>query len=216
MGDDFNGARLDNPGSLTPKKRFLNFIASTNQPILVDGAMGTMLNAQGIGFDECFDSLNLSNPGLVAEVHRAYIDAGARIIQTNTFGANRFKLSEHELGAQVKQINHAGVELARRVVKASFKEVLVAGDVGPLGVRLAPYGRIQPEEARQVFAEQIAALWEAGADLLILETMTDLYEMGEAISAAQEVCELPIVASMTFTRDDRTLLGDSRLRWLRL
>jgi homocysteine S-methyltransferase len=146
---------------------------------------------------------------LVAEIHRAYIDAGAQIIQTNTFGANRFKLSEHELGDQVKQINRAGVELAQRVVKASFKEVLIAGDVGPLGVRLAPYGRIQPEDARYVFAEQIAALCEAGGDLLILETMTDLYEMGEAISAAQEVCELPIVASMTFTRDDRTLMGDS-------
>ncbi len=191
---------------------FRDLLASANQPILTDGAMGTMLNAQGIGFDQCFDALNLSNPSLVAEVHHAYIEAGARIIQTNTFGANRYKLSEHELGDQVKQINRAGVELARGAVKASNKDVLVAGDVGPLGVRLAPYGRIQPEEARQVFAEQIGALCEAGADLLILETMSDLYEMGEAISAAKEMCDLPIVASMTFTRDDRTLLGDSPIK----
>jgi homocysteine S-methyltransferase len=142
-------------------------------------------------------------------VHRAYIEAGTQIIQTNTFGANRYKLSDHDLGDQVMQINRAGVELARRVVMATFKDVLVAGDVGPLGVRLAPFGRVQPEDARQVFAEQIEALCEAGADLIILETMSDLYEMQEAIAAAHQVCELPIVASMTFTRDDRTLLGDS-------
>ena len=195
--------------SLPAKIGFLDLIASTDRPILADGAMGTMLNAQGIGFDQCFDALNLSNPGLVAEVHRAYIEAGAQIIQTNTFGANRYKLSDHDLEDQVMQINRAGVELARRAVMASFKNVLVAGDVGPLGVRLAPYGRVQPEDARQVFAEQIEALCEAGADLLILETMSDLYEMQEAIAAAHQVCELPIVASMTFTRDDRTLLGDS-------
>jgi len=195
--------------SLPAKIGFLDLIASTDRPILADGAMGTMLNAQGIRFDQCFDALNLSNPGLVAEVHRAYIEAGAQIIQTNTFGANRYKLSDHDLEDQVMQINRAGVELARRAVMASFKNVLVAGDVGPLGVRLAPYGRVQPEDARQVFAEQIEALCEAGADLLILETMSDLYEMQEAIAAAHQVCELPIVASMTFTRDDRTLLGDS-------
>jgi homocysteine S-methyltransferase len=197
-------------GDSSPTKiDFLDLLATANQPILADGAMGTMLNAQGIGFDQCFDALNLSNPGLVAEVHRAYIEAGAQIIQTNTFGANRYKLSDHDLGDQVMQINRAGVELARRVVMATFKDVLVAGDVGPLGVRLAPFGRVQPEDARQVFAEQIEALCEAGADLLILETMSDLFEMQEAIAAAHQVCELPIVASMTFTRDDRTLLGDS-------
>ena len=197
-------------GKPQPEKiGFLELLDTASQPVLADGAMGTMLNAQGIGFDQCFDALNLTNPGLVADVHRAYIEAGAQIIQTNTFGANRFKLSEFELGEQVREINQAGVELARRVVMASFKNVLVAGDVGPLGVRLAPFGRVQPKEARQVFAEQIEALCEAGADLLILETMSDLNEMQEAIAAAHQVCELPIVASMTFTRDDRTLLGDS-------
>jgi methionine synthase I (cobalamin-dependent)/5,10-methylenetetrahydrofolate reductase len=191
------------------KKKFLDLIASENRPLLADGAMGTMLNAKGIGFDQCFDALNLRHPEPVVEVHRAYLEAGAQIIQTNTFGANRFKLGEHDLEDQVVAINRAGVELAQRVIEESEKEVLVAGDVGPLGVRLAPFGRVQAAEARQVFAEQIEALCQAGADLLILETISDLNEMQEAIVAAHQVCDLPIVASMTFTRDDRTLLGDS-------
>jgi homocysteine S-methyltransferase len=177
--------------------------------VLGDGAMGTMLNAQGIGFDQCFDVLNLTNPALVAGIHRAYIEAGSQVIQSNTFSANRFKLSEHGLESQVAEINRAGVDLARRVVLASFREVLVAGDVGPLGVRLAPFGRVQPEQARQVFAEQVSVLCEAGADLIILETMSDLNEICAAVAAVQQVCDLPVVASMTFTRDDRTLLGDA-------
>ncbi|MES0359285.1 MAG: bifunctional homocysteine S-methyltransferase/methylenetetrahydrofolate reductase [Anaerolineales bacterium] len=195
--------------SYPAKINFLDLIESQNQPVLADGAMGTMLNAQGIGFDQCLDALNLTNPTLVTGVHQAYIEAGAQIIQTNTFGANRFKLADHDLDDQVVEINRAGVELAQQEVMASGKNVLVAGDVGPLGIRLAPFGRIQPEEARLVFAEQIEALCLGGADLIILETMSDLYEMGEAIAAANQVCDLPIVASMTFTRDDRTLLGDS-------
>lgn len=191
------------------QSKFLQRLEDSSPPLLGDGAMGTMLNAQGIGFDQCFDALNLMNPGLVAGIHRAYIEAGSQVIQSNTFGANRFKLAEHGLEGQVAEINRAGVDLARRVVQASFKEVLVAGDVGPLGVRLAPFGRVQPEQARQAFAEQIAALYEAGADLLILETMSDLNEICEAVAAARQVCDLPVVASMTFTRDDRTLLGEA-------
>ncbi|HEX9617441.1 MAG TPA: bifunctional homocysteine S-methyltransferase/methylenetetrahydrofolate reductase [Anaerolineales bacterium] len=191
------------------QSKFLSLLESSPLPVLGDGAMGTVLNAQGVGFDQCFDALNLTNPGLVAGIHRAYIEAGSQVIQSNTFGANRFKLAEHGLEDRVAEINRAGVELARRVVLASFRDVLVAGDVGPLGVRLAPFGRVQPEQARQVFAEQIAALCEAGADLLILETMSDLSEICEAVAAARQVCDLPVVASMTFTRDDRTLLGDA-------
>jgi homocysteine S-methyltransferase len=173
--------------------------------ILADGAMGTMLHARGIGFDKCFDELNLTNPAAVAEIHREYIEAGAQLIITNTFGANRFKLLKHGLDDHIAQINRAGVELAKRVVAASFKDVLIAGDVGPLGVRIAPFGRVKPEEARA--------------------TMSDLYEIQEAIKAAKSVetgrqhshvggiespqqSPLPIVASVTFTRDDRTLLGD--------
>jgi homocysteine S-methyltransferase len=116
----------------------------------------------------------------------------------------------------VVQINQASVDLAKRIVAASFKEVLVAGDVGPLGVRIAPFGRVQPEQARAAFAEQIQALAEAGADLIVIETFSDLYEIREAIRAAQESCHLPIVASVTFTRDDRTVLGDDPAKVARM
>ena len=180
----------------------------TKKTLLAYGAMGTMLHARGVGFDKCFDELNLTNPAAVADVHREYIEAGAELIITNTFGANRYKLTKHGLQEDVTEINRAGVELAKRVVAASFKDVLIAGDVGPLGVRIAPYGRVKLEEAREAFAEQIKALAEAGADVIIIETMSDLYEIQEAIRAAKENSSLPIIASVTFTRDDRTLLGD--------
>ncbi len=191
------------------KNRFINLLDS-GRPILFDGAMGTLLNQRGIGFDECFDELNLTRPALIADIHREYIEAGAQVIQTNTFGANRYKLMHHGLEVKVGDINRAGVELARRVILASFRDVLIAGDVGPLGVRLVPYGRVKEEQAQQAFVEQISALVEAGVDVLIIETMTDLYEVRAAIQAARQVApEVPLIASMTFTRDDRTLLGDS-------
>jgi len=194
------------------RSELLKTLASSPSPILADGAMGTLLHAGGVSIDHCFDQLNLTDPAMVAESHRAYIDAGAQIIYTNTFSANRYKLAEHGLEGKVLEINQAGVELARRVVAASFKEVLVAGDVGPLGVRLAPYGRVQIEDAKSAFIEQIAALCEAGIDLLVIETFGDLYEIREAVSAAREYCDLPILASVTFTRDDRTVLGDTPTR----
>ncbi len=189
--------------------QFIQLLQENSQPLLGDGAMGTMLHARGAGFEQCFDALNLTHPEWVAEIHQAYISAGSQVIQTNTFGANRFKLAAHGLDEQVEPINRAGVELAQQVARAAEQKVWVAGDVGPLGVRLAPFGRVQPEQARQVFAEQIQALSEAGADLIILETFSDLYEIREALLATRQVCELPVVASMTFTRDDRTVLGDS-------
>lgn len=189
--------------------KFLDLLSRSPLPLLSDGAMGTMLNVRGVSFDQCFDALNLSNPALVGDIHRAYIQAGAQVIQTNTFGANRYKLALHGLEQQVAAINRAGVELARRVALASFKDVLIAGDIGPLGVRLAPFGRVQSDQAYQAFSEQAQALAEAGADLLIIETFSDLQEIGVAVRAARAVCGLPIVASLTFTRDDRTLLGES-------
>jgi len=189
--------------------RFLSLLETSSLPLLGDGAMGTQLNARGVGFGECFDALNLKQPETVVEIHRAYVEAGAQIIQTNTFGANRPKLAAHGVEGQVAEINRAGVELARRAALAADRDVLVAGDVGPLGVRLAPFGRVRPEQARQAFAEQIAALAKAGADLIIIETFSDLLEMLQAVAAARQVCNLPLVASMTFTRDDLTLLGES-------
>jgi homocysteine S-methyltransferase len=188
---------------------FLSLLSS-DKPVLSDGAMGTMLHNRGVGIEGCFDELNLSNPGIVAGIHRDYIAAGAQFIKTNTFGANRYKLARHGLDAQVAEVNRAAAELARRTILASYKPVLIAGDVGPLGVRLAPFGRVQPEQARQAFVEQIQALAAAGVDLILIETMSDLAEAREAIAAARSVdAALPVIASMTFTRDDRTLLGDS-------
>ncbi|MDO9545810.1 MAG: bifunctional homocysteine S-methyltransferase/methylenetetrahydrofolate reductase [Pelolinea sp.] len=190
-------------------KTFLELI-SLEKPILADGAMGTVLHERGVSFDSCFDELNLTDPRVVGDVHREYIEAGAQIILTNTFGANAYKLGKHGLAEHLKEINTAGVELARRTVLASFKDVLIAGDVGPLGVRLAPFGRVLPEEAQRIFSEQVKALLDAEVDLLIFETMTDLYEIREAIQAVKALSpDIPIVASMTFTRDDRTLLGDN-------
>ena len=132
------------------------------KPLLCDGAMGTMIYSRGIPFERCFDELNVSLPAIVADIHRGYIDAGADVIQTNTFGANRIRLGEHGLEDRVVEINRAGVELARRVVDASFKDVFVAGTVGPLGQWLAPLGRLSRHDARKLFREQLEALLGAG------------------------------------------------------
>ena len=136
--------------------------------------MGTALHARGIAFEACFDELNLTRPTLVAEIHRAYVEAGARIIEANTFGANRYKLAAHGLERRAREINTAGVEIARGVAERASSRVLIAASVGPLGVRLAPFGRVAPKEAQQAFQEQIGALVEAGADLIVIETHGDL------------------------------------------
>lgn len=182
------------------------------KPLLLDGAMGTVLHGRGIDIDECFDALNLRNPALVAEIHRAYIDAGADVIETNSFGANRYKLAEHGLEDRVQEINRAAVSVARRVIDGSFRPVLLAGSVGPLGVRLVPLGRVTLEAARGAFTEQIEGLVTAdprGVDLLIIETMANVQEVETAVAAARAIApDLPIVTNMTFDRDDRTLLGN--------
>ena len=194
---------------MKPLNKFLSSMPS-EKPILSDGAMGTVLHSRGIRFDDCFDELNIEQPDIVMDVHRAYIDAGSEMIQTNTFGANRFKLAQFGLENRVKEINKAGVNLLKNVCKEYDKEIIIAGDVGPLGVRLAPFGRVQLDEAREAFREQISVLIELDVDLILIETMTDFYEVKEAIMAAREINpEIPVLASMTFTRDDRTLLGDS-------
>ena len=180
-------------------------------PLLMDGAMGTQLHNRGVSIDQSFDALNYRQPAVVAEIHRAYIDAGADIIETNSFGANRFKLTEYSFQDDAKIFNQAAVAIARRVITGSFKEVLLAGSVGPLGVRLAPLGRVSRAEAEAAFAEQIEALVNAeagGVDLLILETMSDVKEVEAAVAAARQIApDIPIVVQMTFTRDNRTLLG---------
>ncbi len=188
---------------------FRSWLETQPLPLLADGAMGTLLHTHGVPFDHCFDELNVSQPGIVMGIHQAYLHAGAQIIKTNTFGANQYKLTGHGLEHRVVELNRAGVTLARQAIGESGKEALIAGDVGPLGVRIAPFGRVQLEQARAAFHEQIAALVEAGVDLILIETISDLYEAREAVAAAREISTLPIVASMTFTRDDRTLLGDT-------
>ncbi|MEX2143801.1 MAG: bifunctional homocysteine S-methyltransferase/methylenetetrahydrofolate reductase, partial [Anaerolineales bacterium] len=187
---------------------FLDALKNFGSPLLADGAMGTMLHERGIDFARCFDELNLTQPDLVQEIHSAYLDAGAQVLMTNTFGANSFRLSQHGLQDQVDVINETGVKLARAAVEEFSQPAWVAADLGPLGVRLAPFGRVQPEQAGAAFEEQVRGLVAGKPDLIIIETMTDLYEVREAIKAAKAVSDLPIVASMTFTRDDRTLLGD--------
>ncbi len=174
--------------------------------------MGTMLHQKGVTLEQSFDAINYREPAVVAAVHRAYIDAGADVIETNSFGANRYKLAEFGLQNEVKVINQTAVSIARRVIEGSFKPVLLAGSVGPLGGRLAPLGRIRPAEAKAAFSEQIEALLAPpdGVDFLILETMSDVKEVATAVSAARAIStDIPIVVQMTFTRDNRTLLGYS-------
>lgn len=178
-------------------------------PLLCDGAMGTMLYALGIPYERCFDELNISQPEVVQRIHRDYILAGAEIIETNTFGANRVKLSMHGLESSVRDINFRAVKIGREAREETGESVFLAGAVGPLGQPLEPVGTIKPDEARDAFREQIEALLEAGADLLMLETFSELAELREAIEAAREVCELPLVAQMSFAEDGRTLNGDT-------
>ncbi|MDP6461173.1 MAG: bifunctional homocysteine S-methyltransferase/methylenetetrahydrofolate reductase, partial [Gemmatimonadota bacterium] len=170
-----------------------------------DGAMGTMLYAKGVYINRCFDELNLTEPDLVRGVHSGYVEAGADFLETNTFGANTFKLEPHGLGDRVPEINRQGAEIAR---EAAGEEVLVAGAIGPLGVPIEPIGRIAFEEARAGFRDQAEALAEGGADFLIMETFHRLEEMREAIRGAREATDLPLVAQMTLTEENATALGD--------
>ncbi len=184
-------------------------LINTNRALFSDGAMGTVLSQRLPLNITCFDCVNLTHPEIVESVHQDYLKAGSDIIQTNTFGANRFKLGAQGMDGKLEEINHAAVEIARRAIAASGKSALIAGDIGPLGVRLAPFGRVQLPEAREAFAQQVTSLVNAGVDLIIIETITDLYELVEAISAVREVAhDIAVIASMTYTRDNRTLLGD--------
>lgn len=184
------------------------FVARLAQgPLLADGAMGTMLYARGVPEDECFEAVNLSDPALVTGIHRAYLDAGAELLETNTFGANRLKLAAYGLADRVAEVNAAGVAIARAAAQAAGRPVWVAGSIGPLGRPLAPIGTVTVEEAAELFGAQAQALAGAGVDVLVLETFADLRELEAAVRAAQAVSALPIIAEMTFGPDGRTLLG---------
>ena len=181
------------------------FLEAIDTRVLVcDGAMGTMLYAKGIFLNRSFDELNLAQPDLVAEVHQAYVRAGADVLETNTFGANRIKLGAFGLAERVHAINLQGARIARH---AAREQAYVAGAIGPLGIRIEPWGKTGVDQAERYFADQARALVEGGVDLFILETFRDVNEIGAAIRAVRGVCDLPIVAQVTTEDDGNSLDG---------
>jgi methionine synthase / methylenetetrahydrofolate reductase (NADH) len=181
------------------------FLEKLEKRVLVcDGAMGTMLYAKGISLHRCYDELNLTAPQKVKEVHLGYAKAGADVLETNTFGATRPRLGKFDLGERVAEINLAGARLAREV---AGETLYVAGAVGPLDLRLEPLGPTSLDEAREFFREQIAALVEGGVDLILIETMTDLAEARQALAAARQASNLPVIVQMTIQEDGSTPTG---------
>lgn len=192
------------------EQQFLQLLRQ--RPLLCDGAMGTLLYARGIAYEKCFDELNLSQPELISGIHREYMSAGAEIVETNSFGANRIRLAAHNLETQVRQINRRAARLVQEARDVTGKHVFIAGAVGPTGLPLRAPDEHRLHELRAIFREQIEGLQEGGADLLILETFTSLAELRQAVLAAQEVGGLPIVAQMSFDEDGHTLSGQSAAR----
>ncbi|HEX2836027.1 MAG TPA: bifunctional homocysteine S-methyltransferase/methylenetetrahydrofolate reductase [Thermoanaerobaculia bacterium] len=173
---------------------------------LFDGAMGTMLYSKGVFINRCYDELNLRNPEIVLEVHKQYIRAGAEILETNTYGANRVKLRGFGIEEELRDINVRAAEIAR---KASGDSVYVAGALGPLGIRIEPYGPTSLDEAREYFREQATALRDGGVDLFVCETFSNVAELEQAIYAVRDICSLPVVAQFTIGVDGRTVFGDT-------
>jgi homocysteine S-methyltransferase len=170
--------------------------------LICDGAMGTMLYGKGVFLNRSFDELNLTQPDLVGEIHQAYVRAGADVLETNTFGANRFKLEQFGLGDKLREINAAGVRIARQAARG---QAFVAGAIGPLGVRVEPWGKTGLDEAESAFREQAEAL--AGVDLFMLETFGDVAELGAAVRGVRAVSDKPIVAQLTTGDDGATADG---------
>jgi len=185
-------------------KEFIQKVS--NQVLLFDGGMGTELYNRGVFINQSFEELNLKNPSLVKAVHSEYRKAGADVLETNTFGANRFKLGKFQLADQVYEINLQASKLACEV---AGEDLFVAGSVGPLGVQIEPLGPISNDEARDFFKEQIRGLVDGGADLLIFETFIYPNELEQAVRAAREICDLPIIAQMTIDEDASSLTGTS-------
>ena len=171
--------------------------------VVCDGAMGSMLYRRGIYINQCYDNINVVRPHLVKSIHQEYIQAGAQVIETNTFGANHYKLANYGLADKTREINLAGARLAR---EAAQDKVWVAGAVGPIHSQQAGSGQgLAPQERREVFREQIAALLEGEVDLLMLETFSDMDELADAILAAREVAaDLPLVAQVVFGQSQTT------------
>ncbi len=179
------------------------------RPLLMDGAMGTMLYAKGVSSEECLEYLLISKPHWITEIHTAYAAAGADVLLTHTFGASRPRLESYGMGDKVRDLNFRAVKLLRDVREVAGRAIFIAGDMGPLGKSLVPKGDMTPETAFDAFKEQILALWEAGADLLHMETFSELAELEIAVRAAKATCDLPIVASMSYGQDGLTHGGQS-------
>jgi homocysteine S-methyltransferase len=177
------------------------------QPLLGDGGMGTMLYAKGASSEQCLEQLVVTRPGWVTAVHQAYATAGADVIKSHTFGANRVRLADYGLADHVREFNFKAVRLVRDVREIAGRALFIAGNVGPLGKRLQPLGPLTANEAADAFREQISVLWEAGADFLLFETFNNLDELLIAVRVAKEICDLPLVASMTYAQDGLTLTG---------
>ncbi len=218
-GDEHGHASGPVPPSVA-RARWDALIASGGT-VMADGAMGTMLFAAGLQFGDPPEMWNVALPqgSIVRQIHRAYLEAGARIILTNTFGGNRMRLSLHNNERHVGEVNQMAAALARAEVEAAGGEALVAGDIGPSGAIMAPIGTLEFDEAVDVFAEQARALVAGGVDLLWIETMSDLEEIRAAIQGARQAApELPLVATMTFDTRGRTMFGvkpEDALRALR-
>ncbi|MBN1596643.1 bifunctional homocysteine S-methyltransferase/methylenetetrahydrofolate reductase [candidate division FCPU426 bacterium] len=173
--------------------------------ILFDGAMGSMLYKKGAYINQCYEGLNLSAPKMVSDIHAEYVKAGCDVLETNTFGANGYKLKGFGLEAQVEEINQAAVKLARAATTGS--KVLVAGAVGPLGAYLKPLGPIAPEEAQAWYRQQLQALVDAGADVIVLESFTDMKELQLAVAVLRDFSPVPLVAQATFNEKNETAIG---------
>jgi 5-methyltetrahydrofolate--homocysteine methyltransferase len=186
----------------------IHSLLAENPYILTEGAMGTMLFAAGLTQGYSPELWNVEQPEKVAAIHQAYLDAGAQIALTNTFGGNRFRMSLHNIQDRVAELNRAAVELLQKVVLTASRPILVAGDIGPTGQVLLPYGEMSFEEARAAFAEQAAALIDAGVDLIWIETMADLEEVRAAVEGVRQVSQdLPVMTTMTFDTHGRTMMG---------
>ncbi len=182
------------------------FVEEIKENIIVaDGAMGTMLYSRGMFINRCYDELNLTDAETITSIHDEYVQAGATLIETNTFGANPVKLQDHGLAERTEEINRRGAELAREAV--GNREAWVGGSIGPLGKPLSPIGKISVKEAIEFYRVQVRGLVAGGVDLLVVETISDLQEMGAAIQAVHKECDLPIVAMATFPAEGRTLMG---------
>ena len=195
------------PGPANARWRAL---LAEGEPILADGAMGTMLFASGLQFGDPPEAWNVSNPEVVRRIHRGYLDAGSRIVMTNTFGGNRLRLRLHGLDPRVSELNRTAAILLRAEVDAASGRALVAGDIGPTGEIMAPLGTLDASEAEDVFAEQASALIAGGVDLIWIETMSHLSEIEAAIKGVRRASPgIPIVATMTFDTRGFTMMGVS-------